>query len=231
MSGKRSRKKKATQILHPDRIVGLERVRAGDLLEHPKNWRLHGEDQADILTECLGEFGIVKPLVAYHSERHEGRLTLLDGHGRRDLNPDQIWPVLITDLVDSEADTLLMLLDPIGTLANPDSMKLLQGAANADTDNAILLAFCADLAMEAQPKERGSGDGWRTLSLRMPADLFQQWLLVLHQHGLGNDTKAFEYLLSQSGPLEGSWDEETQSWGIPPQIQDDDLWASLEIPR
>ena len=46
-----------------DRIQGLERVRAGDLLPNPKNWRVHPEAQQNAVRGILNEVGYVDALL------------------------------------------------------------------------------------------------------------------------------------------------------------------------
>jgi len=99
-----------------DRIVELVRVRAGDLVDHPANWRRHPERQRAALAAMLQEIGYANALVA----RREGdALVLIDGHLRKSLDADQIVPVLVLDVTAEEAEKLLLTLDPIGALARP----------------------------------------------------------------------------------------------------------------
>ncbi len=99
-----------------DRIVELVRVRAGDLVDHPGNWRRHPERQRAALAAMLEEIGYANALVA----RREGdSLVLIDGHLRKGLDPDQVVPVLVLDVSAEEAEKLLLTLDPIAALARP----------------------------------------------------------------------------------------------------------------
>jgi hypothetical protein len=47
----------------------------------------------------------------------DGRLKLIDGHLRRDIDPDMEVDVEILDLNDEEARTLLLSIDPLAALA------------------------------------------------------------------------------------------------------------------
>jgi DNA modification methylase len=105
-----------------NRILGLRRVRAGDLLENPRNWRRHPAHQRSALRALLAEIGYADALIA--REEEDGRLVLLDGHLRRSLDPDQDVPVLVTDLTEEEGDKLLATLDPLTALAVPDPERL-----------------------------------------------------------------------------------------------------------
>lgn len=73
-----------------DRVRELRRVRAGDLLSNPKNWRRHPKAQADALRGLLEEIGYADALLA--RELPDGRLMLVDGHLRRETTPDAQCP-------------------------------------------------------------------------------------------------------------------------------------------
>lgn len=99
-----------------DRISSFVRVRAGELVDHPANWRRHPERQRAALAAMLEEIGYANALVA----RREGdSLVLIDGHLRKSLDPDQVVPVLVLDVSAEEAEKLLLTLDPITALARP----------------------------------------------------------------------------------------------------------------
>ena len=107
-----------------DRVVELVRVRAGDLVANPSNWRRHPDGQRSALRGLLREIGYADALLA----RREGdHLVLIDGHLRRSLDQDQVIPVLVLDVSEEEADTLLATLDPLAALAtaDPDALRSL----------------------------------------------------------------------------------------------------------
>ena len=104
-----------------DRIVELRRVKAGELLDNPKNWRRHPEAQRSALSELLSRIGWADACIARLTP--EG-LVLIDGHLRRDLHPDAALPVLVLDLDQSEADVLLASLDPLAGMAVADQEAL-----------------------------------------------------------------------------------------------------------
>ena len=115
-----------------NRIVGLETVPAGEIKEHPKNWRVHPEKQRSALLSALDTIGIADAVLAYHSERDGGALTLIDGHLRRDLLGH--IPVLVTDLTDEEADVLLASHDVLTTMAQRDEEMLGELLAGIETE-------------------------------------------------------------------------------------------------
>src|SRR5437764_4781629 len=98
-----------------NRIKGHRRVRAGDLVPHEWNFRLHPELQRDALAALYREVGFARSLLAY--ELPDGRLKLIDGHLRRDLDPDMEVEVEVLDVTEEEARTLLLSIDPLAALA------------------------------------------------------------------------------------------------------------------
>jgi hypothetical protein len=70
----------------PNRIKSHRKVRAGDLVPHEWNFRLHVGDQRAALDSIYREVGFACSLLAF--ELPDGCLKLIDGHLRRDLAPD-----------------------------------------------------------------------------------------------------------------------------------------------
>jgi hypothetical protein len=98
-----------------NRIKSHRRVRAGDLVPHEFNFRTHPELQRSALCALYREIGFARSLLAY--ELPDGRLKLIDGHLRRELDPDMEVDVEILDVNDEEARTLLLSIDPLAALA------------------------------------------------------------------------------------------------------------------
>jgi hypothetical protein len=98
-----------------NRIKGHRRVRAGDLVPHEWNFRTHPEGQQAALQAIYQEVGFARSLLVY--ELPDGRLKLIDGHLRRDLDPDLEVDVEILDVDDEEARALLLSIDPLAALA------------------------------------------------------------------------------------------------------------------
>jgi hypothetical protein len=98
-----------------NRIKAHRRVRAGDLVPHELNYRLHPEPQRAALQALYREVGFARSLLAY--ELPDGRLKLLDGHLRCDLDPDMEVDVEVLDVNDAEARALLLSIDPLAALA------------------------------------------------------------------------------------------------------------------
>lgn len=106
-----------------DRVVEMRRVPASELEDNDRNWRTHPFAQVQAMGEILDRIGIAGTLLAYHSERNGGKLTLIDGHERKS-NHQTDWPTVILDVTDEEADQLLATHDPLGAMAEANKDKL-----------------------------------------------------------------------------------------------------------
>jgi DNA modification methylase len=105
-----------------DRIKELRRVKAKDLVPNFRNWRTHPKAQAAALRGLLSEIGYADALLA--RELPDGRLQLIDGHLRAETTPNAIVPVLVLDVTDSEADKILLTLDPLAAMAEADTERI-----------------------------------------------------------------------------------------------------------
>jgi DNA modification methylase len=130
-----------------DRVVELRRVRAGDLVESPRNWRLHPKRQRQALQAVLSEVGFADAILA--RQRDDGALEIVDGHLRRSIDPDLVVPVLVLDVDEAEADKLLATLDPLASLAVADPEPLAALLASIETRSEELRRLFADLAAGA----------------------------------------------------------------------------------
>src|ERR1700730_14754149 len=122
---KKKHKKKKTKALAPEirhRIKDHRVVRAGDLVPHELNFRLHDKNQMEALEDILQEVGFARSLLCY--ELSDGRLKLIDGHGRRANNPDLMVNVEVLDVDETEAAKLLATIDPITGMATNDPKTL-----------------------------------------------------------------------------------------------------------
>src|SRR6516164_3935843 len=98
-----------------NRIRDHRRIRARDLVPHEWNFRAHPDAQKAALEAIYEEVGFARSLLAY--EMADGRLKLIDGHLRRDMDPDMEVDVEVLDVDDAEARTLLLSIDPLAALA------------------------------------------------------------------------------------------------------------------
>lgn len=139
-----------------DRIVEVRKVRARELMDNDKNWRLHPEAQRGALRSMLTDVGKVNALLARKTPKG---IELLDGHLRKDMDPEEEWTVLITDLNDAEAAKVLATHDTISGMALVDDTKLtaLIGEIEID-DSADLRKLFADLTEKLAGEEGTEAD-------------------------------------------------------------------------
>lgn len=139
-----------------NRIVRFEFIKAGELGSHEGNFRLHPGIQSDAMRGMLSEVGWVNAVLAFEED---GRLVLFDGHLRKDLEPDDQIPVIVTDLTRAEADLVLATHDFITSLAEVDEAKLTSLTKDIDANDASVRSLIATLEGEdAQGDDEESGD-------------------------------------------------------------------------
>lgn len=142
-----------------DRVRELRRVRAGDLVPNPRNWRTHPDEQQSALSAVLEEIGFAGALLA--RELGDGRLELIDGHLRAATLPEVEVPVLVVDLTSDEAALLSAVYDPIGALAETDAALLAEIVAGVETHQPEIDALLESLlqaAPDASPAENDDAD-------------------------------------------------------------------------
>lgn len=135
--------------LFRDRIVEFRRIPGAEFLDNQGNWRTHPDAQREGLTGVLRSVGIVDVLIAYYSQRNEGQLTLLDGHLRKSTNPKVLWPTIIVDLTDEEADLVLATLDPLSAMAGMDADKLKALTRQVNSDDVAVREILRKLEDQA----------------------------------------------------------------------------------
>jgi hypothetical protein len=141
-----------------NRIKGHRRVRAGDLVPHEWNFRTHPELQRAALEALYAQVGFARSLLAY--ELPDGRLKLIDGHLRRDIDPDMEVEVEVLDVSEEEAKTLLLSIDPLAALAETQEQLRDRLLELTPTDSAELRAAwqaAAEGLLEEKP-QRGFDD-------------------------------------------------------------------------
>jgi len=161
-------------------------MRVGDLLPNKYNPVRHGASQTDRMRAVLDKFGAVTELVAYYNA--DGKLTLFDGHLRRELDPMQEWDVAITDLTQAEVDELVLYFDPLAGMADPDGATMAALMQDLQDVDGVLGEMLEELAMEA-----GIGlesDGSHTVKLS-----------GLYNAGEGHDIEPFKLAYR----LEAAW--------------------------
>lgn len=122
-----------------NRIKGHITIRAGDLVPHELNPRVHSDEQREALKGLFSEIGFARSLLAY--ELPDGRYKLIDGHLRRSMDPNEEVTVEVLDVNDEEARKLLLSIDPLAQIADYDNKKLDQLRQVVETDNDTLNAL------------------------------------------------------------------------------------------
>jgi hypothetical protein len=138
-----------------NRIKAHRKVRAGDLVPHEWNFRGHPAGQQAALQAIYREVGFARSLLAY--ELGDGRLKLIDGHLRRDLDPDMLVDVEILDVTEEEARKLLLTIDPLAALAQTQEQIHERLRAITPVCDAELRAFWeseAQKLLAPEPKKR-----------------------------------------------------------------------------
>lgn len=175
-----------------DRVQELRRVRAGDLMPNPKNWRTHPKTQADALKGILAEVGYADALLA--RELPDGTLMLVDGHLRAETTPEQEVPVLVLDINEAEADKLLLSLDPLAALAETNAVALDALLREVDTGSPELQQMYADLADAADLYKDEAKEVVEDEVPEPPADPITKagdlWVLGEHRVLCGDSTNA-----------------------------------------
>lgn len=103
------------------RYVETRMMRPSELDPHPLNFRTHPQSQLDALQASIDTVGFARPLEAYLVD---GRVRLVDGHGRRELEGDDEVPVVIYDFDEDDARLYMATVDPISALAGQDDERL-----------------------------------------------------------------------------------------------------------
>lgn len=161
-------KRRRAKTGYRDRVLRLERVRAGDLIANPANYRQHPAAQRSALTQAMEAIGIVDAVIA---REVEGEYQILDGHLRADIDPEQVFPVLVVDLSEAEASAALATLDPLADMAELDVRayeELPDGLKESIPDAAELWADMYDWAGLAEELNESADTGAHHSDLEGP---------------------------------------------------------------
>jgi hypothetical protein len=96
------------------------------------------------MRSLLEEIGIAGAILA--RPLPDGKLEVIDGHLRRDLDKQAQWPVLVTDLTAEEARLALLTHDPIAALAEADKTSLDALLATTRTGSEVIAAMLEQIA-------------------------------------------------------------------------------------
>ena len=135
-----------------NRILRHVRVRAGDLVPHELNPRVHSDAQRSALQMLYDEIGFARSLLAYPLA--DGRLKLIDGHLRAAMTPDEEVEVEVLDVTDAEARALLLAIDPLAQLAGYDADTLDQLRQCVEASSAAVKSLWETLQAASERTKR-----------------------------------------------------------------------------
>lgn len=116
-----------------NRIIRSENVDPTSLTPNPKNWRKHPKFQVEAMNGVLDDVGWIQDVIV-----NERTGNLIDGHLRLELarkNKESTIPVKYVDLTVEEEEKALATFDPIGAMAEADSIMLSNLIERCKSDN------------------------------------------------------------------------------------------------
>lgn len=130
--------------VYKNRIIGHGEKKASEFKFNPHNWKHHPQIQRDALNSILTKIGWVTGVVENLTTGN-----LLDGHARvaetLSRNPDELIPYTKVELTEAEEKEMLLLLDPIGSLAQTDASLFQSLAQLVQIDESALLEVLAEI--------------------------------------------------------------------------------------
>ena len=162
-----------------NRIKALRFVKASELAPDPRNPRRHPAAQRAALQAMLSDVGIADAVIARETS---GGLVLIDGHLRAGLDPEQLLPVLVTDLDEAEAGKVLATLDPLAAMADVDNDALARLIADAAPPIDLKAMFPdVDIAGILAPEPLTDPDEAPELPVEPVSKRGDVWLLGRHR--------------------------------------------------
>jgi hypothetical protein len=137
-----------------NRIVATGMADPASLVPHPENYRKHGDGQRRAMGGALSELGWVQPITV---NRTTGRI--VDGHMRVGLAIKagaEAVPVNYVELSEDEERLALATLDPLGDLAQRDSVAVHELIGTLTVSDSDLLAFLVEVDREAKKEVGGT---------------------------------------------------------------------------
>ncbi len=113
------------------------------------------DGQKDALLALYTEVGFARSLLAY--ELPDGRLELIDGHLRRDIDPDMEVEIEVLDVNDAEARELLLSIDPLVGLEQMQEQLYQRLRQTTPTDQPELQAMWRQAAVPPDQADRAGG--------------------------------------------------------------------------
>lgn len=129
------------------RIVGYGEEAPDQILANPRNVRIHGRAQQQVMTSLLDDVGLVQAVIV---NRRTG--ALVDGHMRVQLalrSGQAKIPVVYVDLSEAEELKVLATFDPVGDLAGIDAEALEDLLGEVQVSDAAVMQMLGELASSA----------------------------------------------------------------------------------
>ena len=146
----------ATKSIWQNRIVSTGTRRAKDFNFHPDRWRGHPQAQRDALNAILSQIGWVQGVIVNSRTNR-----LLDGHARieeaLEQGADSLVPFVAVDLSEEEERRILLLLDPIGSMAQTNAELFQNLSQSLDIESAA--SFSPGTACAVHRKDENSISG------------------------------------------------------------------------
>ena len=126
----------------------------------------------------LEEVGLVDACLARETDKG---LMLIDGHLRREVAPDALLPVLILDVTEAEAETLLVTVDPLVGMAVADPEALRRILETVVIPDADLLSHITGLLPQAPAAGRCAPDAVPPRRRKTSVKAGEVWALGQHR--------------------------------------------------
>lgn len=111
---------KKKQVQWQSKIVGHDRVPAGQLLANPYNHRRHPQQQRDVVAASIDEIGFIKSVIVNRTTGH-----IVDGHERvmqaLGVGEETLVDVEYVELSAEDEKKALLILDASSELAEVDA--------------------------------------------------------------------------------------------------------------
>jgi len=132
---------KKKQVQWQSKIVGHDRVPAGQLLANPYNHRRHPQQQRDVVAASIDEIGFIKSVIVNRTTGH-----IVDGHERvmqaLGVGEGTLVDVEYVELSPEDEKKALLILDASSELAEVDAADVNALVQECAWDNEVLSNFC-----------------------------------------------------------------------------------------
>lgn len=132
---------KKKQVQWQSKIVGHDRVPAGQLLANPYNHRRHPQQQRDVVAASIDEIGFIKSVIVNRTTGH-----IVDGHERvmqaLGVGEETLVDVEYVELSPEDEKKALLILDASSELAEVDAADVNALVQECAWDNEVLSNFC-----------------------------------------------------------------------------------------